>query len=114
MRLPEQRCPRFQYGISHSIVFMNVNGWSVEATFRVHWLKSPEQIDKQYLSRTVGTRTALSNPLADHMASLRLSSRSLLASWPLALGVREGAITSARKPLSRKARTSVYPVGPAS
>ena len=38
---------------------MKLNGWSVAATLRVHWLKSPEQIDSAYFSRIVGTRTAV-------------------------------------------------------
>lgn len=29
------------------MVRMKLNGWSVAATLRVHWLKSPEQIERQ-------------------------------------------------------------------
>ena len=57
-----ERLPQFQYGISHSIVRMKLKGSSVAATLRVHWLKSPEQIDRQYFSRSGGTRTAVSPP----------------------------------------------------
>ena len=42
-----ERVPQFQYGISHSIVRMKLKGSSVAATLRVHWLKSPEQIDRR-------------------------------------------------------------------
>src|SRR5438093_7585828 len=34
---------------------MKLKDSSVAATLRVHWLKSPEQIDRQYFSRMAGT-----------------------------------------------------------
>ena len=44
------------------MVFMKLNEWSVAATLRVHWLKSPEQMERQYYSSSGGTRTAVSPP----------------------------------------------------
>jgi hypothetical protein len=41
---------------------MKLKGWSVAATLRVHWLKSPEQIESVYFSRIAGMRTAVSPP----------------------------------------------------
>ena len=41
---------------------MKLKGWSVAATLRVQWLKSPEQIESAYFTRIAGMRTAVSPP----------------------------------------------------
>ena len=54
-----------------------------------------------------------SKSFAAYIASFLLSMRSVSVSRPGIASIFDGAITSATKPVSRNARTSDNPVGPA-